>query len=177
MGSVQDDALVGLSDYGNGGIAFPPGSRDRAVILTKTGFAAPHACDDPSAPRLKAATTCRRRTHPPTGIAVSNDGNHLAVSAGPTVYGFSGVHGALTSGTPFATQTSFDPGSTDDELVSDVAYTGKDTLVVLHGRVDQPVAWRLTLVKNVPAGHHAVKGSTKTTPPDQFGSLSVWPTS
>ena len=87
------------------------------------------------------------------------------------------MRGALTHGTPFAAQTSFSLSSADDELVSDVGYTGKDTLVVLHGRVDQPVAWHLTLVKNVPAGHHAVKGSTRTSPPDQIGSLSVWPTS
>ena len=90
VGALQDDALIGPSDYGNGGIAFPPASRDRALILTQTGFAV-LTLHDPSAPRLKAVTTLGDGLTQPTGIAVSNDGDHLAVSAGPTVYGFSGV--------------------------------------------------------------------------------------
>lgn len=174
VGALQDDVLQGPSDYGNGGIAFLPGSRDRAVVLTGSGFAV-LTLHDPSTPRLKVATTLGDGLTEPTSITVSHDGRHLAVAAGPTVYGFSNVQGAASQGTPFHAQTSFSLATVGDQLVSDVAYTGKSTLVVLHGRVDQPVPWHLTLVKNVPAGHHSVKGSTRTTPPDQDGSLSVWP--
>jgi hypothetical protein len=175
LGSLQDDSLSnGEITKGNGGIAFLPGSRDRAVVLTQTGVDV-LSLRDPSTPRLRVPTTVGDGLTQPTSVAVSSDGDHLAVAAGQTVYGYAGLHGAAVHGSPLTPQTSFVLGSAPGELVTDVAYTARDTLVVLHGRSGSGTRWHLTLVKRVPEGHHAVRGSTPTSQPDGPGSLSVWP--
>ena len=124
---------------------------------------------------MKVQTTVPVGSSRPSSITVSSDGDHLAVAEGATVYGYSGVRAAAVHGRPVTPQTSFSLGTAVDEFVTDVAYTGNDTLVVIHGDGDNPPAWHLTLVKGVPAGHPVVKGALKTVDSRENGTLSVWP--
>jgi hypothetical protein len=171
----SDDLEMGPESYGNGGMAFVPGSRDKAVVITSSGFAV-LALHHPAEPRLKAKTVVGDGLTMPSSITVSGDGDHLALSVGPRIYGYSNLRAAIAHGKKLAEQTSFQLSHSGTEAVSDVAYTGKRRLVVLHGDSDADHAWSLTLVTRVPAGHHAVQGSMKTAAPAAPGSLSVWPT-
>jgi hypothetical protein len=174
-GVLSGAALANLTvNDGNTGIAFLPSSPNRAVIVTKTGFAALDL-RKPSDPRLRNKKTVGTGTVEPSSISVSSDGDHLAVSAGKQVYGYSNVIAGVTQGKSFHLQTSFHLGTSGTEAVDDVAYTADDTLVVLHGDSASAPDWFLTLVRKVPAGHHQILGSTSTTMPEKAGSLSVWP--
>jgi hypothetical protein len=175
VGALHDASLGNPAlDQGTGGVVFLPGSSDRALIATMTGFAVLRL-RDPAEPRLAVRTKVGDASLPPTSITVSSDADHVAVSAGGRVFGYRNVRAAVRDGKKFRKQTSFRLGSTDTESVTDVAYTANDTLVVLHGDSASSPDWFLTLVTKVPHGHHAVHGSTSTTQPSGPGSLSVWP--
>jgi hypothetical protein len=162
----------GKNSVGNGGVAWLPGARDRAVITTSSGFAVLDL-RHPRTPRLRVPT----RVGPgdgPTSITVSPDGNHLAVASGKRIFGYGHLRAAVTKGRKPRLQTSFRLGKRHQDAAFDVAYTAHGNLVVLHG--DQSDGWSLTVVTKVPRGHHAVQGSMRTTAPFASGSLSVWPT-
>ena len=175
VGALRAGALRnGALDQGTGGVVFLPGSSDRALIATMTGFAVLRL-RDPAEPRLKVRTKVGDGSHPPSSITVTSDADHVAVAAGSHVFGSRNVRAAVLHGKKFRKQTSFRLSSAGTETVSDVAYTANGTLVVLHGDSASIPGWFLTLVKKVPRGHHAVRGSTSTTAPSDPGSLSVWP--
>ena len=174
LGSLSAAGLDNtVADQGTGGLAFLPSSPDRAVLTTTTGFAVLNR-HKPSEPRLRVRTTVGDGSGPPSAITVSSDSDHLAVAAGGRIYGYRNVLGAVRHGRPFRKQTSFEINAS--ETVGDLAYTGNDTLVVLHGDPVTAADWFLTLVDKVPLGHHAVRGSISTTKPSwASGTLSVWP--
>lgn len=175
VGALSNPALGNeVAGFGNGGIAFLPSSRSRAVIVTRTGFAL-LSLRHPSAPRLRMRTTVGDGSTEPGSITVSADGDHLAVAVGSRVHGYRHLLAAVRHGRQVKKQTSFRLNTSARELVSDVAYTSDGTLVVLHGDTSFPRDWLLTLVRKVPLGHHAIRGSLRTTRPSESGSLSVWP--
>jgi len=175
VGALEGAALAnGTVNDGNTGIAFLPSSPNRAVIVTTKGFAVLDL-RTPSHPRLREKTEVGGGSIQPSSLTISANGDHIAVSAGARVYGYRNVVAAVTHGKPFHLQTSFRLHPGGHESVSDVAYTSHKRLVVLHGDSNSPADWFLTLVDKVQAGHHAVRGSTRTTQPPQPGSLSVWP--
>ncbi len=175
VGALRAAAVGSMAlDQGTGGVVFLPGSPDRALIATKRGFAVLRL-RDPAEPRLKVRTKVGDGSHPPSSITVTSDADHVAVAAGSHVFGYRNVLAAVLHGKKFRKQTSFRLSSAATESVSDVAYTANGTLVVLHGDSASIPDWFLTLVKKVPRGHHAVRGSTSTTAPSDPGSLSVWP--
>lgn len=177
VGAVTDHALASrATEFGHAGIAFLPGSADKALIATKNGFAV-LGLGDPAHPVIKHQRFIAAAHGPvdPTSLAISADGDHVAVAIGNRVYAYKNVLAAVTKGRAFKPQTSFRLAKGADETVSDVQYTANDTLAVLHGPASTTTGWALTLVKKVPQGHHVIKGSTATTAPDEAGSLSVWP--
>jgi hypothetical protein len=141
------------------------------VIATTTGFALLDL-SKPASPHLRLATAVGSK---PTGIAVSSNGDHVAVAAGSKIYGYSGLLAAMKHRGTFHRQTAFELSSSANQLVDDLAYTTGDVLVALHGSSTTSTGWQLTLVGRVPAGHHQIKGSLTTTRPRKAGSLSVWP--
>jgi hypothetical protein len=145
-----------------------------ALVTTERGFAVLDL-SDPAKPRLRVKTTIGDGSVEPSSITVSSDGDHVAVARGGKVYGYRNVLAAAKHRKPFKHQTTFGLSDLASERVSDVAYTGNDTLAVLHGDDLDATAWALTLVKKVPQGDHRVRGSLTTTEPDEDGSLSVWP--
>lgn len=176
LGSMETDKLRNLSaSEGNGVISFIPGKPDRAMIGTATGFALLNL-REPLHPQLRAQAPVGDGSVTPTSIAVSGNGNHLAVAVGDTVYGYGNVHDAIHRREAYRLQTSFTMHDTGVPVISDLAYTADDTLVVLHGDEASSSGWHLTLVRNVPKGHHAIQGSVPTTAPFGDGSMSVWPT-
>lgn len=175
VGALDADAIArGDRAFGNGGMAFLPTSPDKAVVTTETGFAVLDL-SNPAEPRLRVKTTIGDGSVEPSSITVSSDGDHVAVARGGKVYGYRNVLAAAKHRKPFKHQTTFDLSDLASERVSDVAYTGNDTLAVLHGDELDATAWALTLVKKVPQGDHRVRGSLTTTEPDEDGTLSVWP--
>jgi hypothetical protein len=150
----------------------------RAVVLTDSGFAVLRMTD-PTHPVLRDRTTITAAASTavdPTSLAISADGDHLAVAVNHKVYAFSNVLRAVKKGRPFRLQTSFAVSSNVNDTIKDLAYTSNDTLVVLHGTAGTVTGWSLSLVKGVPRGHHRVTGSLTTPAPREEGSLSVWPT-
>ena len=126
--ALGNDAL----DQGTGGVVFLPGSSDRVLMATMTGFAVLRL-RDPAEPRLKVRTKVGDGSQPPSSITVTSDADHVAVAAGGHVFGYRNVLAAVQHGKRFHKQTSFRLGSSGTESVSDVAYTANGTLVVLHG--------------------------------------------
>jgi hypothetical protein len=177
VGSVTNHALSsGATQFGHAGIAFLPGSADKALIATKNGFAV-LGLGDPAHPVIKHQKFIAAAHGPvdPTSLTISADGDHVAVAVGNRVYAYKNVLAAIKKGRHFKLQTSFRLAPGADEAVADIQYTANDTLAVLHGPSTTPTGWALTLVKKVPKGRHAIKGSTATTAPEGAGSLSVWP--
>jgi hypothetical protein len=144
------------------------------VISTGSGFAVLDL-RKPAVPALKVATTVAGGAVAPASITVSSDGDHLAVAVGSRVFGYANVLGAVKRGEAFRKQVSFRLGTESGELVDDVGYTLKDRLAVLHGKAGSTTGWGLTVVSRVPAGHHTVGASFRTTAPVTAGTLSVWP--
>jgi hypothetical protein len=134
--------------------------------------------NNPAHPRLKNKKTVSGATgvSQPNSITISKDGDHVAVAVGNTVYAYKNVRAAITKGKPFKLQTSFHVSPDADDVITDVAYTSNDNLLVLHGNGVTNTGWALTVVRKVPAGHHAIQGSTSTTPPEDRGTLSVYRT-
>jgi hypothetical protein len=173
---IEDDVFGGMV-YGTGGMAFVPSSANKALVLTRTGFAV-LGLNNPAHPRLKNKKTVSGATgsSQPNSITISKDGDHVAVAVGNTVYAYKNVRAAIAHGKPFKLQTSFHVSPDADDVISDVAYTSNDNLLVLHGNGVTNTGWALTVVRKVPAGHHAIQGSTSTTPPEDRGTLSVYRT-
>jgi hypothetical protein len=176
--AIHDVSFGAGMDFGNAGITFVPGTARRAIVLTRTGFAV-LGLDKPSHPRMQLRTRIGAAVGSPldpSSLTISANGVHLAVAVGNRIYGYKDV--PATAGKPrhFKLRTSFTLGSGADEAVTDLAYTPDNTLVVLHGNAASSTDWFLTLVRKVPAGHPSIGGSTRTTPPADVGSLSVWPT-
>ena len=174
---IHDVSFGGRMDFGNGGLAFVPGTAQRALVLTRTGFAV-LGLTKPSQPRLQLRTRIDAAVGSPldpSSLAVSANGRHIAVAVGGRVYGYKDTV-SKAGRRHFKLQTSFALGSGAHEAVADLAYTPDNTLVVLHGSTASTSRWFLTLVRKVPAGHPRIKGSVMTTAPAEVGSLSVWPT-
>ena len=173
---IEDDTF-GEMVYGTGGMAFVPGTASKALILTRTGFAV-LGLNNPAHPRLKNRKSIGGVTgvSKPNSITISKDGDHVAVAVGNTVYAYKNVRAAIAKGKPFKLHTSFHVSPDADDVITDVAYTSNDNLLVLHGNGVTNTGWALTVVRKVPAGHHAIKGSTSTTGPEDRGSLSLYRT-
>jgi hypothetical protein len=174
MGKLVSPALGNETvEEGTGAFAFLPSSPDRGVIATRTGIAVLNV-HKPGHPRLKVKTDVGNGSTGPSSVTVSPDSDHVAVAVGGKIFGFRNVHAAAMKGKHFKKQTSFRLASAPD-VVLDLAYTGNDTLAALHGDPASDTGWLFTLIKKVPKGHHAVRGSLATTQPGEAGSLSVWP--
>jgi hypothetical protein len=174
---LVSDVNFSSPDSGAGGMAFVPGTADRAVVLTKSGFAV-LGLSDPANPRLKNRVKISAAVDTdfdPVSLTISRDGDHLAVAVGHRVYVYKNVLAATSHGKAFKKQGSFRLSSSTDDVVSDVAFTSNNTLLALHGPAGTTDGWALTVVKKVTAGRHVIKGSTNTIAPDSQGSLSVWP--
>jgi hypothetical protein len=182
MGAIDGRALAINDDefghmvYGTGGMAFVPGSANKALILTRTGFAV-LGLNNPAHPRLKNKKSIGGTgSAEPNSITISKDGDHVAVAVGSTVYAYKNVRAAIAKGKRFKLQTSFHVSSDVDDVITDVGYTSNNNLLVLHGPSSSDTGWALTVVRKVPAGHHVIKGSTSTTGPADRGSLSLYRT-
>ncbi len=182
LGAVHSRALAIEDDnfgdmvFGTGGMAFVPGSAKKALILTRTGFAV-LGLNNPAHPRLKNRKSISGTgSAQPNSITISKDGDHVAVAVGSTVYAYKNVRAAIAKGKRFKLQTSFHVSSDIDDVITDVGYTSNNNLLVLHGPSSSSTGWALTVVRKVPAGHHAIKGSTSTTAPEDRGSLSLYRT-
>jgi len=173
--SIHDVSFGGRMDFGNGGLVFVPGTSQRAVALTRTGFAV-LGLNDLAHPRLQLRTKIDAAVGSPldpSSLTISKNGKHLAVAVGNRVYGYRDV---IKGGKRhMKLQTSFTVSSDSRDAVTDLAYTPDNTLVVLHGSTQSTTDWFLTLVRKVPRGHHKILGSTRTTAPSDVGSLSIWP--
>jgi hypothetical protein len=173
--AIDDDAF-GDMNYGTGGMAFVPGSANKALILTRTGFAV-LGLNNAAHPRLKNRKSISGTdSAQPNSITISRDGDHVAVAVGRTVYAYKNVRAAIAKGKRFKLQTSFHVSSDMDDVITDVGYTSNNNLLVLHGPSSSSTGWALTVVRKVPAGHHAIKGSTSTTAPEDRGTLSLYRT-
>ena len=97
VGSLSEPLLAnGKNSFGNGGVAWLPGARSRALITTSVGFAVLDL-RHPSRPRLRLPTRVGHGDGP-TSITVSPDGNHVAVADGRRIFGYRRLHAAVAHG-------------------------------------------------------------------------------
>jgi len=119
---------IAHGDEGNGGIAFSPATQTLAAVATPSGVAVLNLAN-PANPVVQNATAVGSDDDV-AAVAVSPDGNYVAVAEGDTVEVLSGVLRTSPS-LPLTEVETFTPASGDD--VTDLAYLANGDLVTADG--------------------------------------------
>jgi hypothetical protein len=162
-------ALTGTQDVtGSAAMAFVPSSPNRVVLGTPKGVAVLNL-RHVKKPKLQGSTKVGPAAAV-TSLAVSPDGNHVAVGAANTAYLLKGLLAAASTGTRMTKLPAVTLGSKPGETVRALAFTNNATLLIQHSN---STGGALLVVRKA-ATHMRMAGSL---PMDGLlnGTLSVWP--